>query len=136
MTVTYLVWGITAGLCAATLYLYFIKRTCGSFIKALTDNGCFGAENAKSCEELGIKTPDGYLKKQLEQNGGMSKMVKADENGKYYIPEEYSSLAGKKYRAETIPFIGVLGLIVLIILVGAVASYLLPGILDSLGELF
>ena len=82
------------------------------------------------------KAPDGYLKKQLGQNGGMSKMVKADENGKYYIPEEYSSLVGKKYRAETIPFIDVLGLIVLIILVGAVASYLLPGILDSLGELF
>lgn len=136
MTVTYLVWGITAGLCAATLYLYFIKRTCGSFVKALTDNGCFGAENAKSCEELGVKEPGGYLEKQLGQNGGMSKMVKADAEGKYYIPEEYSSLAGKKYRAETLPLAGVIGLLLLIIAVGAAVSYLLPGILDSLGELF
>ena len=136
MTVTYLVWGITAGLCAATLYLYFIKRTCGSFVKALTDNGCFGAENAKSCEELGVKEPGGYLEKQLGQNGGMSRMVKADAEGKYYIPEEYASLAGKKYRAETLPLAGVIGLLLLIIAVGAAVSYLLPGILDSLGELF
>ncbi len=136
MTVIYLVWGITAGLCAATLYLYFIKRTCGGFVKALTDNGCIGAESAKSCEEMGIKAPNGYLKKQLGEGGGMSKMVKADAEGKYYIPEEYATLAGKKYRAESLPLIGVIGLLAVIIAVGAAASYLLPGILDSLGELF
>ncbi len=136
MNVTYLVWGITAGLCVATLYLYFIKRTCGGFVKALTDNGCIGAENAKSCDELGIKEPNAYLKKQLSENGGMSSMIKTDADGKYYIREEYSSLAAKKYRAESTPLIAVIGLVIVIIIVGAVASYLMPGILDSLGELF
>ena len=136
MTVTYLVWGITAGLCAATLYLYFIKRTCGDFVKALTDNGCIGEQNAKSCEELGIKKLNRYLEKQLGENGGMSKMVKKDAQNKYYVPAEYETLAGKKYRAENLPLIGVIGLLAVIIAVGAAASFLLPGILDSLGELF
>lgn len=136
MNVTYLVWGITAGLCVGTLYLYFIKRTCGSFVKALADNGCIGAENAKSCEEMGINSPSGYLAKQLGSNGGMSRMIKTDADGKYYIPAEYSSLAVKKYRAESAPLIAVIGLVIVIIIVGAVASYLMPGILDSLGELF
>ena len=48
MTVTYVIWGITAGMCVAAIYFYFIKKACGGFIKALTENGCVGEENAKN----------------------------------------------------------------------------------------
>lgn len=136
MTVTYVVWGITAGMCIAVIYFYFVKKICGGFVKALTDNGCVGAENAKSAQELGIKAPSGYLKKQLGENGGMSNMIKTDDDGKYYIPEDKILMAGKKYRSEALPFIAVLGLALLIAAVGGIAGYLAPNILDAVGELF
>ncbi len=136
MTVTYIVWGITAGMCVAAIYFYFIKKMCGGFIKALTDNGCVGEENAKTTDEMGIKPTNGYLKKQLAENGGMHSMVKTTADGKYYIPEEKVLMAGKKYRSESLPFAAVLCLVFLIAAVGGIAGYLAPTILDAVGELF
>lgn len=136
MTITYVVWGITAGMCIAVIYLYFIKKICGGFVKTLTDNGCVGAENAKNPQELGIKAPSGYLKKQLAENGGMSNIIKTADGGKYYIPEDKILLAGKKYRSESLPLVAVLGLALLIAAVGGIAGYLAPTILDAAGELF
>ena len=136
MTLTYVIWGITAGLCAGAVYMFFIKKICGGFVSVLIGNGCIGAENAKSCEELGINEPNAYLKKQLGENGGMSKMVKTTADGKYFIPKEYETLAGKKYRAEKMPVILLIGLLLLIVATGALASYLVPIIVDSVGELF
>lgn len=136
MTLTYVIWGLTIGMCVAAVYLYFVKKVCGGFVSALTANNCVGEKNAKSCGEMGIKEPSAYLKKQLSENGGMSRMVKTTAENKYYIPEEYVTLAGKKYRKETIPVIALIGLIVLILAAGALASYLAPIIVDSVGEIF
>ncbi len=136
MILTYVIWGITIGMCIAAVYLYFIKKICGGFVSVLTSNDCIGEENAKSCDEMGIDKPGTYLKKQLGENGGMSKMVKTTAESKYYIPEEYVTLANKKYRNETIPVVALVGLIVLILATGALASYLAPIIVDNVGELF
>lgn len=136
MILTYVIWGITIGMCIAAVYLYFIKKICGGFVSVLTSNDCIGEENAKSCDEMGIDKPGTYLKKQLGENGGMSKMVKTTAENKYYIPEEYVTLANKKYRNETIPVVALVGLIVLILATGALASYLAPIIVDNVGELF
>ena len=133
---TYAIWGITAGICVATVYLYFIKKICGDFFKALTENQCIGEENAKSAEELGIKQPSGYLEKQLSPKGGMYSMVKTTADKKYYIPEEKVLMAGKKYRAEQLPFIAVIGIVIVVIAIGALAAHFAPIITDSLGELF
>lgn len=136
MTVTYVIWGITAGMCVAAVYFYFIKKACGGFIKALTDNGCVGEENAKNADEMGISPISGYIKKQISENGGMHTMVKTTADGKYYIPEERVLMANKKYRNETLPFAAVLALVLLIAAVGGVVGYYAPTILDAAGDLF
>lgn len=136
MSLTYIIWGITAGMCVATVYLYFIKRVCGGFVQTLTSQDCIGESNAKSCAELGIKEPSAYLKKQLGENGGMSGMVKTTAGNKYYIPEESVSLANKKYRAEKLPLWALIGLVLIIVAAGALAAYLIPTIVDSAGDLF
>lgn len=136
MTLTHFIWGLTAGICIAAVYLYVIKKICGGFVKALNDNGCIGQENAKSCEEMGINPPNAFLKKQLGENGGMSTMVNTVEGDKYFIPEEKLTMANKKYRYESSNIFMLIGLLAVIIAAGAVASILVPTIIDSIGELF
>ena len=58
------------------------------------------------------------------------------ESDGFYIPEEKVLMAGKKYRAEQLPFIAVIGIVIVVIAIGALAAHFAPIITDSLGELF
>ncbi len=134
--VEYIIIGMAAGLCVAAVYLFIVRRLNGSFVKALMENECIGEENAKSFEQLGIKKPSSYIKKQLGENGGMSKMIKTTQEGKIYIDEEHALFVQKKYPADNTSLLGLLGIIAVILIAGAAAVVFVPSIIDSVGELF
>lgn len=53
VTLKTILWGITIGVMVAAFLSVYNKRYIGGFVRAMISDGCIGAENAKTLDELG-----------------------------------------------------------------------------------
>ncbi len=133
---SYIIWGITAGLCAGAVYIFCVKRVCGGFLEKMIAAGCLSEDTALSAADISGKgkTP-ALMKTALKDGSGFRRMISATGDGRFYIAEDAVPLARKKYGdATSVPVL--IGLVALIILFGFAASLLIPELINMVGDVF
>lgn len=125
--------GIFCALLIVVLVVGYNKLFIGRFVKALLESKINSPLSAKTFAELGIK-PNFLLSYAMREKGFLRKLVKEnkDELGKFYIPEETAYRAMRMYGGRDVDGLMIAFLIILVLAAFALASVLLPGIIDYL----
>lgn len=129
--------GIFCALLIVVVVVGYNKLFIGRFVKALLEGKINSSLSAKSFSDLGIK-PNFLLGFAMRENGFLRKLVKEskDELGKFYIPEDKSYRALRMYGGRDVDGLMIAFLIILVLAAFALASVLVPGIIDYIVSSF
>ena len=132
--IRFVLWAFMIGVSVAALYVFFVRKKLGGFVRKLLQNNAFTPESALSMEELGEK-PSFFLRRTLRIGSVFSRTVLC-ENDRYYIPEECVQKAESKYKANTGGVVILLVAIALFAIVTLVCVYVFPALAQSIVGLF
>lgn len=138
------VWLIFAGICFASFYAYFTKHFLGSLVRKLVSSGAFSEEASRTLKELGYSPFSCFiLKRCLYDGSALRKYVSAifpdkksytddmlfksaENEQKYYIPEENISVATMRFDDKGTSLVTVMITIVLFFFAALIVTGILP----------
>ena len=129
-----ILWAFMIGVTLAAVYVFFVRRVLGGFVKKLLDHNAFTPETAVTLEEVGQK-PGFLLMRSLRRGTDFSGTV-AECEGRYYIPRENLEKAENKYKNSTGGVAVLLVSIAVFAAVTALCIYAFPQLLEMVKNLF